>query len=40
MAMFVVVLAAAEAAVALAIVLRYYQTHQTIDVDRADELRG
>ena len=39
-AMFVIVLAAAEAAVALAIALNYYHTHATIDVDKADELRG
>jgi len=40
MAMFVIVLAAAEAAVALAIALCYYNNHATIDVDRADELKG
>jgi len=40
MAMFVIVLAAAEAAVALAIALSYYNNHATIDVDRADELKG
>ncbi len=40
MALFVIVLAAAEAAVALAIALCYYNSHATIDVDRADELRG
>jgi NADH:ubiquinone oxidoreductase subunit K len=40
MAMFVIVLAAAEAAVALAIALNYYHTHATVDVDRADELKG
>lgn len=39
-AMFVIVLAAAEAAVALAITLNFYNNHATIDVDRADELRG
>ncbi len=39
-AVFVIVLAAAEAAVALAIALNYYHTHATVDVDRADELRG
>ena len=38
--LFVIVLAAAEAAVALAIVLNFYNNHMTIDVDRADELRG
>jgi NADH:ubiquinone oxidoreductase subunit K len=39
-AMFVIVLAAAEAAVALAIALSFYNNHATIDVDRAAELRG
>lgn len=39
-ALFVIVLAAAEAAVALAIVLNFYNNHQTIDVDRANELKG
>lgn len=40
LALFVIVLAAAEAAVALAIALNYYNNHSTIDVDRADELKG
>ena len=40
MALFVIVLAAAEAAVALAIALNYYNNHLTIDVDSADELKG
>ena len=39
-ALFVIMLAAAEAAVALAIALNYYNNHSTIDVDRADELKG
>jgi len=39
-ALFVIVLAAAEAAVALAIALNFYNNHTTIDVDRADELKG
>ena len=39
-AMFVIVLAAGEAAVALAIALAYYHNHATIDVDRGDELKG
>ena len=39
-ALFVIVLAAAEAAVALAIVLNFYNNLATVDVDRADELRG
>lgn len=39
-AMFVIVLAAAEAAVALAIALNFYNNHTTIDVDRAEDLKG
>lgn len=39
-ALFVIVLAAAEAAIALAIVLCFYNTHDTVDVDKADELKG
>ena len=39
-AMFVIVLAAAEAAVALAIALNFYNSCGSIDVDRADQLRG
>ena len=39
-ALFVIVLAAAEAAVALAIALNFYNNHHSVDVDRADELRG
>ncbi|MBN2578668.1 MAG: NADH-quinone oxidoreductase subunit NuoK [Pirellulales bacterium] len=39
-ALTVIVLAAAEAAVALAIALVYYRTHATIDVDRGEELKG
>src|SRR5215470_9316415 len=39
-AMFVIVLAAAEAAVALAITLNFYNNHSTVDVDRADDLKG
>ena len=39
-AIFVIVLAAAEAAVALAIALNFYNNHLSIDVDRGDELRG
>ena len=39
-AIFIIVLAAAEAAVALAIFLNYYNNFVSIDVDRADELRG
>src|SRR5579864_1693624 len=39
-ALFVIVLAAAEAAVALAIALNFYNNHLTIDVDRGDDLHG
>jgi NADH-quinone oxidoreductase subunit K len=39
-ALFVIVLAAAEAAVALAIVLNFYHNHVTIDVDAGRELKG
>lgn len=38
--LFVIVLAAAEAAVALAIALNFYNNHFTIDVDQADQLKG
>lgn len=39
-ALFVIVLAAAEAAVALAIALNFYNNFSSIDVDRADQLKG
>ena len=39
-ALFVIVLAAAEAAVALAIALNFYNNHDEFDVGRADELLG
>ena len=39
-ALFVIVLAAAEAAVALAIALNFYNNYDSIDVDRADQLQG
>ena len=39
-ALFIIVLAAAEAAVALAIVLNFYNNHTTVDVDTAEELKG
>ena len=38
--LFVIVLAAAEAAIALAIALSFYNNHLTIDVDRGDDLKG
>ena len=39
-ALFVIVLAAAEAAVALAIALNFYNNYATVDVDRGDKLKG
>lgn len=39
-ALFVILLAAAEAAIAVAIFMNFYNTLRTIDVDRGDELRG
>lgn len=39
-ALFVIVLAAGEAALALAIALNFYNNFMTIDVDRADYLKG
>ena len=39
-AMFIVVLAAAEAAVALAIFLNFYNRFSSIDVEQADEMKG
>ena len=39
-ALFTIVLAAAEAAIALAIVLNFYNNRNTVDVDAAEELKG
>ncbi len=39
-ALFIIVLAAAEAAVAIAIFVNYYRTLATIDVDQGDTLKG
>ena len=39
-ALFVILLAAAEAAVALAITLNFYNNHATVDIDQADDLKG
>src|ERR1700751_2759191 len=39
-ALFVIVMAAAEAAIALAIVLNFYNNHTSVDIDTADELKG
>jgi NADH:ubiquinone oxidoreductase subunit K len=38
--LMVIVLAAGEAAVALAIILNFYNNHSTVDVDKADDLKG
>jgi len=39
MALFIIVLAAAEAAIALAIVLNIYKTFSTVNVDEIDRLK-
>jgi NADH:ubiquinone oxidoreductase subunit K len=39
-AVIVIVLAAAEAAVALAIFLNFYNNHASVDADAADDLKG
>ncbi|MCH7575154.1 MAG: NADH-quinone oxidoreductase subunit NuoK [Candidatus Marinimicrobia bacterium] len=39
-ALFVIVMAAAEAAVALAIIINLYKTFSTVNVDEAHELQG
>jgi NADH-quinone oxidoreductase subunit K len=39
-ALFVIILAAAEAAIALAIVLNIYRLRQNINVDEVDSMRG
>lgn len=39
MALFVIILAAAEAAIALAIVLNIYKTFATVNVDEIDKLK-
>jgi len=36
---FIIAIAAAEAAVAIAIIINLYRTHQSIDVDSAEELK-
>jgi len=38
-ALFGIVLPAAEAAIALAIILNFYNNHMTVDVDQANELK-
>lgn len=39
-ALFVIVMAAAEAAIALAIVLNFYNNHTSVDIDTAEDLKG
>ncbi|MBU1708329.1 NADH-quinone oxidoreductase subunit K, partial [bacterium] len=39
-ALFIIVVAASEAAVALAIILNFYRQRRAIDVNLADSLRG
>ncbi len=39
-ALFIIVIAAAEAAVGLAIVIRYFQLKETVHIDEASELRN
>ena len=38
-ALFGIVMPAAEAAIALAIILNFYNNHMTVDVDQANELK-
>jgi len=38
-AIFIITIAAAEAAVAIAIIINLYRSHQSIDVEDADELK-
>ena len=38
-AMFIIAIAAAEAAVAIAIIINLYRSHKSIDVENAEELR-
>lgn len=37
--LFIIAIAAAEASVAIAIIINLYRTHQSIDVDNASELK-
>ena len=37
--LFIITIAAAEAAVAIAIIINLYRSHQSIDVENADELK-
>ncbi len=39
-AIFIIAIAAAEAAVAIAIILNLYRSHRTIDVEHAEELKN
>ena len=38
--LFIIVLAAAEAAIALAIILNFYRIFNSVDVDQAQEMQG
>jgi NADH:ubiquinone oxidoreductase subunit K len=38
-ALFVIAIAAAEAAVAIAIIINLYRTHQSIDVEKTEEMK-
>ena len=38
-ALFIIAIAAAEAAVAIAIIINLYRSHQSIDVENAAEMR-
>ncbi len=37
---FIIVLAAAEAAVALAIIINLFKNHETVNIDSADQMKG
>jgi NADH:ubiquinone oxidoreductase subunit K len=37
--LFIIAIAAAEAAVAIAIIINLYRSHQSIDVDKAEQLK-
>jgi NADH-quinone oxidoreductase subunit K len=39
-ALFVIAIAAAEAAVAIAIIINLYRTHQSIDVEKTEEMKN
>ncbi len=39
-ALFIIVVAAAEAAIALGIILNFYNMHSTVDIERANLMKG